>query len=158
MLVNQKKYVVSKNKLRNTTRRKSRNYLTNISYNGIKEEDLFDRSFVFDVYLLTTKSINPFLFKQKIFDAKNREMISIVLEECNKRPFYKHICKRNNFMYLNSKNVIYPHVANFVWKYLEEDEENFDKIKNKLIENKKIFQFVYSSTYPEFTAPLKNEA
>ena len=132
--------------------------MTNISYNGIKEEDLFDRSFVFDVYLLTTKSINPFLFKQKIFDVKNREMISIVWEECNKRPFYKHICKRNNFMYLNSKNVIYPHVANFVWKYLEEDEENFDKIKNKLIENKKIFQFVYSSTCPEFTAPLKNEA
>ena len=61
-------------------------------------------------------------------------------------------------MYLNSKNVIYPHVANFVWKYLEEDEENFDKIKNKLIENKKIFQFVYSSTYPEFIASLKNEA
>ena len=61
-------------------------------------------------------------------------------------------------MYLNSKNVIYPHVANFVWKYLEEDEENFDEIKNKLIENKKIFQFVYSSTYPEFIASLKNEA
>ena len=89
---------------------------------------------------------------------KNREMISMFWEECNKRPFYKHICKRNNFMYLNSKNVIYPHVANFVWKYLEEDEENLDKIKNKLIENKKIFQFVYSSTYPEFIASLKNEA
>ena len=52
-------------------------------------------------------------------------------------------------MYLNSKNVIYPHVTDIVWKYLEEDEGNFDKIKKKLIENKTIFQFVYSSTYSE---------
>ena len=52
-------------------------------------------------------------------------------------------------MYLNGKNVIYPHVADVVWKYLEADEGNFDQIKNKLIKNKKIFQFVYSSTYTE---------
>ena len=31
-------------------------------------------------------------------------------------------------MYLNSKNVIYPQVPDIVWKYLEEEEGNFDKI------------------------------
>ena len=87
MLVNQKKYVVSKNKLRNTTRRKSRNYLTNISYNGVREEDLFDRSFVFDVYLLTTKSINPFLFKQKSFDAKKQGNDKYVLGRMQQTTF-----------------------------------------------------------------------
>ena len=40
-------------------------------------------------------------------------------------------------MYLNCKNVIYPHVADIVWKYLKKDEGNFDQIKKKLIENKK---------------------
>ena len=45
----------------------------NILYNGVKEENLFDRSF--DVYVLTTKNINPFLLEQKIFDVKSREMI-----------------------------------------------------------------------------------
>ena len=33
--------------------------------------------------------------------------------------------------------------------YIEKDENNFDKLKSKLIESKKIFQIVYSSTYPE---------
>ena len=33
--------------------------------------------------------------------------------------------------------------------YIEADDKNFDKLKRKLIENKKIFQFVYSSVYPE---------
>lgn len=38
-------------------------------------------------------------------------------------------------MYLNCKNVIYPHVAYTVWKYLEEDKGNFKKINKKLIQN-----------------------
>ena len=48
----------------NTTRIKSRNFLTNISYNRVKEEDLFDRSFVFDIYVLTTKKY------QSVFSGK----------------------------------------------------------------------------------------
>ena len=82
----------------NTTRTKSRNFLSNISYNGVKEEDLFGRNFVFDVYTLVTKNINPFLLERKIFDVKNREMICMFWEECNKPSFYKHIWKPENFL------------------------------------------------------------
>ena len=77
-------------------------------------------------------------------------MINICSEECNDASFCKHICKPKNVIYLNKKDVIYPHVADIVQKYLEEDEENFEKIKKKLIKNKNTFQFVYSSVYPEF--------
>ena len=42
-------------------------------------------------------------------------------------------------MHLNNKNVIYPCVADIVLKYIKENEQNFDKIKKKLIENNKIF-------------------
>ena len=133
----------------NTPRIKSRNFLTNISYNGVKEEDLFDRSFVFDIYVLTTKNINPFSLERKIFDVKDREMINMFWEDCNEPSFYKHICQPENFLYLNGKNVIYPRVAEIVMNYIEADDKNFDKLKRKLIENKKIFQFVYSSVYPE---------
>ena len=76
-------------------------------------------------------------------------MISMFWEECNEPSFYKHIFKLEKFLYLNGKNVIYPHVAETVWKYIEKYEENFHKLKQNLIENKKIFQFVYASTYPE---------
>ena len=56
---------MKKLKLYNTTRIKSRNFLINISYNRVKEEDLFDRSFVFDIYFLTTENINPFSLSKK---------------------------------------------------------------------------------------------
>ena len=133
----------------NATRIKSRNFFSNISYNGFKEEDLFDKNFVFDVCKLITKSINPFSLERKIYNAKNREMISKFWEECNEPSFYKHICRPEYFFYLNGKNVIYPGVAEIMWKYIEENKENFHKIKQKLIDNKKIFQFAYATTYPE---------
>lgn len=132
-------------KLYNTTRM-SRKFLTNISYNKVKEEDLFDRNFALDAYILTTKKLNSFSLERKIFDAKYREMMHMFWVECNELSFYKHICKADNFMYLNSKKVIYLHATEIVWMYLEEDEENFDKIKKNLIEDKKIFQFIPAHT------------
>ena len=71
----------------NTTRIKSRNFLTNISYNRVKEEDLFDRSFVFDIYVLTTKNINPFSLEREIFDVKDQGMINMFWGDCNEPSF-----------------------------------------------------------------------
>ena len=43
-----------------TTRIKSRNFLSNISYVGINKEDFYNKNFIFHVYLLVTKNLNPF--------------------------------------------------------------------------------------------------
>ena len=88
-----RKYETKKIKPYNTTQIKSQNFLTNISYNGVREEDLFDRSFVFNIYVLTTKNINPFSLEIKIFDIKDSEMINMFWEDCNEPSFYKHICE-----------------------------------------------------------------
>ena len=68
----------------NTTRIKSRNFLTNISYNRVKEEDLFNKSFVFDIYVLATKNINPFSLEREIFDVEDQGMINMFWGDCNK--------------------------------------------------------------------------
>ena len=44
---------------------------------GVKEEDLFDRSFVLNLCTLTTKNTNPFSLDRKIFDIKDCEMINM---------------------------------------------------------------------------------
>ena len=93
-----RKYETKKIKPCNTSRIKSRNFLTNISYNGVREDDLYDRSFVFDVYVLTTKNINPFSVERKIFDVKDREIIHMFWEDCNEPSFYKHIRKPHNLI------------------------------------------------------------
>ena len=87
--------------------------------------------------------------ERKIFDVKDREMINMFWEDCNEPSFCNHICQLENFLYLNGKNVIYPRVVEIVRNYIEADDKNFDKLTRKLIENKKIFQFVYLNVYPE---------
>ena len=57
-----KKYMMEKTKPYSTTRIKARNFLTNISYNGVKEEYLLDRNFVFGMYTLTTKKHQSLFF------------------------------------------------------------------------------------------------
>ena len=77
-------------------------------------------------------------------------MINMFWEECNEPSFYKHICRPENLLYLNGKNVTYPQVAEIVWKYIEENQENFHKIKQTLIDSKKIFQFIYATPTLKF--------
>ena len=48
-----------------TTRIKARSFLTNISYNSLKEEDLFDKNFISELYTLMRKNINPFCWREK---------------------------------------------------------------------------------------------
>ena len=96
-----------------------------------------------------TKNINPFSLERKIFDVKNREMIHMFWEDCNEPSFYKHIFSTRQFLLLNGKNIVFPRVAEIVMSYIEASENNFSKLKKKLIENQKIFQFVYTSIYPE---------
>ena len=56
-----------------SSRIKTRNFLSNISYTCVKSEDFADNNFTFDTITLLTKNINPFSLEQKIVDAKNRD-------------------------------------------------------------------------------------
>ena len=57
------------------------------------------------------KQHNPFLLERKVLDPKNREIIYMFWDECVNVEFYKHICQKSNFIYLNGKNVVYPQVV-----------------------------------------------
>ena len=65
-----------------TTRIKSRNFLSNIAYTGINKEDCYNKNFIFDVYLLLTKNLNPFSLDRKLTDKTKHEMIYMLWREC----------------------------------------------------------------------------
>ena len=112
-----------------SSRIKTRNFLSNISYTGVKSEDFADNNFTFDTITLLTKNINPFLVEQKIVDAKNRDIIYMLWEECIAKTFYKHICENDNFIYLNVKNVLYSKTAQIVLDYLNKDASNIVQLR-----------------------------
>ena len=65
-----------------TTTIKSRNFLSNIAYVGINREDFYSENFIFDVYLLITKNLNPFSLDRKLTDKNKHEMLYMLWKEC----------------------------------------------------------------------------
>ena len=65
-----------------TTRIKSRDFLSNIAYVGINREDFYSENFIFDVYLLITKNLNPFSLDRKLTDKNKHEMLYMLWKEC----------------------------------------------------------------------------
>ena len=124
------------------TRIKSRNFLSNIAYVGINKEDFYNENFIFDVYLLVTKNLNPFSLDRKLADKKKTN-------ECIPRNFYRHICKEDNFLYLNGKNVLQPKVLEVIHDFLKESDSNYKDLRNNLSSYKDIFQYVYCNVFPE---------
>ena len=65
-----------------TTRIKLRNFLSNISYVGINEEDFYHQNFIFDIYLLMIKNLNPSSLGGKLNDPNKHEIIYMIWKEC----------------------------------------------------------------------------
>ena len=131
-----------------TTHITSRNFLSNIAYVGINKVDYYNENFVFDVYLLVTKNLDPFSLDRKLADKTKHEMIYMLWKECMPQKFYKHICKGKN-LYLNGKNVLQPKALEIIMDFLNEDENNYKELRNNLSSYKSIFQYVYSNVFPE---------
>ena len=74
----------------------------------------------------------------------------MLCKECMPQKCYQHICKENNFLYLNGKNVLRPEVSEIINEYLIKDTESYNEMRNNLSQYKNIFQYVYSNIFPGF--------
>ena len=132
-----------------TSRIKSRNFLSNIAYVGINKEDYYNKNFIFDVYLLLTKNLDPFSLNRKLAHKTKHEMIYMLWKECMPCKFYRYICQEKKFLYLNGKNVLQPKVLEIISEFIDADEGNYRLLQNNLSSYKNIFQYVYSNVLPE---------
>ena len=85
---------------------------------------------------------------RKLADKNKHEMIYMLWKECMPQNFYKHICEKENFLYLKSKNVLQPKVLEIMTEFLNEGKKNKDLWTN-LSSYQNVFQYVYSSVFPE---------
>ena len=76
-----------------TTIIKARNFLSNIAYNSVNDQDILNRNFCFDTYVLVTKNLNLFSLERKINDQSKHEANYMLWKDCMTNEFYKFICK-----------------------------------------------------------------
>ena len=65
-----------------TTRIKSTNFLSSISYMGVNKEDFYNKNFVSDIYTLITKNLNQFSLDGKLSDQNKHELVDMPWKEC----------------------------------------------------------------------------
>ena len=121
-----------------TARIKSRIFLSTISYVGTNN-DFYNENSIFDVYLLVTKNLNPFSLDRKLNDKNKHQMICMLWKEYMPQKFCQHICKENNFFYLNGENVLQPKVSEIVTEFLKEGDQNYIELRNSLSQYKNVF-------------------
>ena len=131
------------------TRVKSRNFLSNISYNSISKADFYNENFILDVFILLVKNLNPFSLQRKISEKFKHEMIYMLWRECIPPAFYRFICQEDNFRYLNGRDVSQLGVLEIVEKFVDQDKNNLRLLQQCFANCKDIFQYVYSCTYPK---------
>ena len=49
--------------------------VSNIAYRGVNKEDFYYEKYIFNIYLLVTKNLNPFSLDRKLNDRNKHEMI-----------------------------------------------------------------------------------
>ena len=122
-----------------TTCIKSIDFLSNISYVGINKEDFCNENFIFDIYLLITKNLNPFSLDRKLNYLNKNEMIYMIWKDCIPAAFYKYICQEEILFILTEKNVLQPRVSEIITAFLKQNEKTYVLLRNNLSQFKNIF-------------------
>ena len=77
------------------------------------------------------------------------EMVFMLWRECIPSEFYRYVCERNNFIYINGKDVSQPGMLEIVSNFIDKSKQNLHMLQENLARFKDIFQYVYSNVLSE---------
>ena len=128
------------------TKVKERNFLTNVSYNRIKNSDFENRSFIIDCDSFILLYLNPFYLEGKFKNILDREFVNVIWCLLMLNDFYNFISQLENFKTLNKLKLKYQE-ANEIVKSFTDDETQFQMLKDFLIKNSTHYQFVFGNLF-----------
>ena len=136
-----------------STKVKARNFLTNVSYTGIKDKDYQNRSFVIDIFSFLILYLNPFYLERKFESNIERDSVNVLWSFLMPETLHNFICRDENVKTLNKIKLKFPHAIEIVKLFIEDEsigtqEEQFNTLKDYLIKNAKIYQFIFGNIFP----------
>ena len=155
--VNKKKQKSEINKY-SSTKVKARNFLTNVSYSGIKDKDCQNWSFVIDIFSFLILYLNPFYLERKFETIIERDYINVSWSFLMPETLYNFICKDKNVK-TNKIKIKFPHGIEIINLFIEDEsigtqEQQFNTLKEFLIKNAKIYQFIFGNLFPKCFARI----
>ena len=128
------------------TKIKARNYLSNISYSRICDDDFKNLSFMADALSFMTMDLKPFFLKMTYGDENDIEMIKMLWEDCLPKSYLLYL-----FIYfelINSEKSNFKTIKNLVQQYMR-SSENCQHLINSFQRYHDIYQYIYSHVFPK---------
>ena len=152
-----KKQEKKEKKKYSSTKVKARNFLTNISYNGIKSKDYENRTFVIDIFAYLILYFNPHNINGKFESDLERSYINILWSQLLPQNFYIFVAKRENIQLLSKKNAKFQDAVEIIKLFIENvdkenttQEEQYNILKFYLTKYIKMYQFIFANLFPKY--------
>ena len=152
-----------KKKKYSSTKVKARNFLTNISYSGIKKVDYENRSFVIDIFAYLILYFNPYNVNEKFENETERDYVNILWSMMMPQNFYFFVSKEENFKLLNKKNAKFQDAVEVVTLFIEDDsnenvtqEIQYGILKQFLVKYIKMYQLIFANLFPKLFGKYDN--
>ena len=140
-----------------STKVKARNFLTDISYNGIKSKDYENRTFVIDIFAYLILYFNPYNINGKFESELERSYIDILWSMLLPQNFYFFIAKKENIQLLNKKNVKFQDAVQVIKLFIENAEnenttqaQQYNTLKIFLTKYIKMYQLIFANLFPKY--------
>ena len=152
-----KKQEKKEKKKYSSTKVKARNFLANISYNGIKSKDYENRKFVIDIFAYLILYFNPYNINGKFESDLERSYINILWSQLLPQNFYIFVAKKENIQLLSKKNAKFQDAVEIIKLFIENadkenttQEEQYNILKFYLTKYIKMYQFIFANLFPKY--------
>ena len=128
---------------------KARNFLSNVSYNRVKDENFNNKLFVVDCYGFILLYLNLFYLEQKFDTKQDREYVNMIWYSVMPNLFYDFIYREKNYAMLNKLRFKFQGTVEIAKRYTD-DQSSFQILSDVLRKYARVFQFVFGNLFPRY--------
>ena len=97
-----------------STKVKTRNLLTDVSYRRFKQSDFNKSSFIIGISSFLVQNLNSINLERKLDIEKERDIVKVLWDECIPHDFLHYIYKQDNYTEISKPNLTYQKANNIV--------------------------------------------
>ena len=132
------------------TKVKARNFLTNISYSRVKDEDFNNKSFIIDCYMsFIFLYLNPFYLDRKCKNSIEKDYVEALWQLQILNIFYVFICRPENYKILNKLKLKFQETSKIIKTYAD-DLVGYQQLQTSFKQYAKVVQYVYANLFPRY--------
>ena len=146
-----------------STKIKARNFLTNVSYSGVKNGDFENRSFVLDIFAYLILYFNPYNLDEKFETEVEKDYVNILWPMLLPANFYNFVSREENIKSLNKTNAKFQEALEIVKVFIENvdnegltQEQQHNSLKEYLTSYAKIYRLIFANLFPKYFSKIDN--